>query len=312
MSNCITCAGYLKNTGVPAGVKPFGRIVGMYLVPINADDGSVNSLDVSAFGTALDTALLGRINNADASKRFYPLLDLKNVEAPQEDATFEEDSAGTRVKVRDGRQSMTYEFWGQSRQFFKQIVGMCVPFGVILIDECGNLLGEYDEVGEKLYPREVNYASYDAKYLNTTADATSKIPVTFDFALFTSEADQVMLSISKFSAVSPLKLKGMLDLVFTITPVATGSITAQIDFIYGTVGAKIPWKGATISALTVVNETTVSSASPTSVTHNGDGNYTITYSGSSAGNKLHLEAFKAATANNENGVEGDSAQWTEL
>lgn len=311
MANCVTCSGHIKNTGISSGDKPFGRITGMLLVPLVAGDGTANYLDASLTGSALDAELLGKINNPDKTKRFYPLLNLKNVEKTQEDATFEEDNAGERSKLMDGRETMQYEFWGYSRVYYDQVRYYCVDFGVILIDDCGNLLGEYDEVNERLYPREVNRKSYDARYVNWSPEATSKIIMQFDYDLTTSEADQLMLPFGAFDAVNANRLKGMIDLNIKVVTNTAGSVTVQADTIFGAIGQKVPWLGGSVSNITIENTTTPGSITPTSVTGDGSGGYVISYTGPTANDVLFVSAFAPATGNHENGFEGTSETYVE-
>lgn len=301
---CVTCAGYLKNTGVPAGVKPFGRIWGMYYVPLVADDGTRNSLDTGA--ADLNAELLGKINHADPSKRWYPLLDLKNVAPTQEGATYETDDAQQRFKTLDGRESISFQRWGATRQEFAQLEDVCVDFGVVLIDNCGNLLGEWDETNDLLFPREVNQGSYNANYMNATATESAKIMVEFDYDIISSDADQIMLSVDSFTTVSPLKLRGMVDVNITVVSVDSATqITVQTNYNYGTVGALLPFKGASASDFSLFNNTTnLAIATPTLATTATDGQYELTFAAQTAADVVEVDVFRAATANNENGFDG--------
>lgn len=301
---CVTCAGYLKNTGVPAGVKPFGRIWGMYYVPLVADDGTRNSLDTGA--ADLNAELLGKINHADPSKRWYPLLDLKAVTPAKEDDTFATDDAQQRFKTLDGRESISFEKWGATRQEFAQLEDVCVEFGVVLMDNCGNLLGEWDEVNDVLYPRDVNEDSYSSRYMNATATDPSKIMISFDYDIVTSEADQIMLSVDSFTTVSPLKLKGMIDVNITVVSVDSATqITVDTNYNYGTVGALLPFKGASASDFSLFNNTTnLAIATPTLATTAVDGRYELTFTAQTAADVVEVDVFRAATANNANGFDG--------
>ena len=158
---CVTCAGTLKNTGVPAGVRPFGRIWGMYYVPLVAEDGTTNSLNTGA--ADLNQELLNKINEPDPTKRWYPLLDLKAVTPAKEDDTFATDDAQQQFKTLDGRESISFEKWGTTRQEFAQLEDVCVELGVVLMDNCGNLLGEWDETNDLLFPRDVNEYSHSSR-----------------------------------------------------------------------------------------------------------------------------------------------------
>lgn len=308
-TQCVTCSGYIQNTGLPSGDKPFGRIVGMYFVPLVADDGTANFLDVGAVN--MDSELLGKINHADPSKRWYPMLELNNVAPTQEDPVYEVDDAGNRFKVRDGLQTMTYQFWNVSHNYFRQVSAACVNFGIVLIDECGNLLGEYDEVNNHLFPRAVNTNSFNGMFTNATASETSKVTISFDYKLTTSDADQMMLGASVFTSVSPLYLNGMVDLDITIGTPAPTSTTVVVDALtkFGTINNPIEWLGGSTANIVIVNHTTSTTITPTTVVHNGSGQYTITFVAATPADVLSVSVFSAATGNNQYGYEGESATW---
>ena len=72
------CGTVEVNTGEVQCFRKFRKTVGLIVVPLIANDGSVNSIDLS---TTID--LTAKVQHTDSSKRFYPILDLKDVETPQ-------------------------------------------------------------------------------------------------------------------------------------------------------------------------------------------------------------------------------------
>lgn len=307
-TKCVTCSGYIANTGLPSGDKPFGRIVGMYFVPILADDGTANYLDLTQ--PSIDAELLGKINNPDPSKRWYPMLNLNNVAPSQEDAVYEVDDAGNRFKIRDGLQTMSYQFWNVSHNYFRQVAAACVNFGIVLIDECGNLLGELDSANGRIYPRAVNENSFNGVYSHATATETSKVSISFDYKLTTSDADQYMLGASAFTTVSPLYLNGMVDLDIVRTGGSAGSVDVTIKTPFGTILDPIWWLGGSTANMTIINHTAATTIVPTTVVGN-NGLYTITFTAQTTGDDLSVSVFAAATGNNEFGYEGESETWQE-
>ena len=93
-----SCSGKFSNTGIP-NVKPFGVTKTKYLVPLNADDGTRNGLDLT---TALGPQILAAVNNPDPSKRWYPFNDIQNNAPTESDANFETTDLGERYKTRNG------------------------------------------------------------------------------------------------------------------------------------------------------------------------------------------------------------------
>ena len=171
------------------------------------------------------------------------------------------DDAGNRFKIRDGLQTMSYQFWNVSHNYYRQVAAACVNFGIVLIDECGNLLGEYDGTG-RIYPRAVNQNSFNGVYTHATATETSKVTINFDYKLTTSDADQYMLGASAFTSVSPLYLNGMVDVNIVTSNPAAGSVNVTISTPFGTINDPIMWLGGNASNITIINHTAATTITP--------------------------------------------------
>ena len=78
MTGC-NCNVGLSNTGRPNCVPIFGITSSLILVPIFDNDGVKNGIDLS---TTLPT-WASLVNQADASKRWFPLPEFENVELPK-------------------------------------------------------------------------------------------------------------------------------------------------------------------------------------------------------------------------------------
>ena len=302
VAGCL-CTGRLGNTGIP-NIKPFGITSGIVMVPIRADDGTRNGLDTTS--TTLGQDWLDLLNNPDPSKRGYPYLDLKNVIHEETDPNFEEDDKGERFKTRDGIKRITLEKWEVNEQFFAKTSAACVEFGIIEIDVCGNIKGQLE--GTMLYPRPANKGSFDAKFVNATADAGSKVMFTMDYKFITNDGDQWMLLQSNFTpVVDPLEGLGMIDVQFTtITVDSATQITVQADFQYGTANSLIPWTGATLTDFTLTNITTPAVIAVASATESAtvQGEYAITFLAQTTSDVVELDGFRAATGSLTNGYEG--------
>lgn len=302
IAGCLCTGDRLGNTGFP-NVKPFGVTAGIYMVPILAGDGSRNGLDLTS--TTLGADLLAMINNVDPSKRAYPYLDLKNVTPTEGDAVYQTADDGQRFKLRNGIQNITFEQWNVTEQYFGKTASACVDFGIYQIDNCGNLKGQKE--GENLYPRPMNKASFNSKYIPTSNEAGAKVMFDMDYDFLTSDANQWMLPLADFGDFNPLSLKGLIDVNFTVVDVVSAtSLIVDAEFGYGFANALLPWKGAVAADFDMYNNTdsasiAVSAASESATT---PGRYTLTIASTTAGDSVTLSAFKAATANLMNGYEG--------
>ena len=309
---CISCDGKMKNTGVSGQDVVFGLDSALIYVPLNAADGTANHLDLTA--PDMDAELLGKLNHPDPTKRWYLIKDAINVTAEQAEAVYETTPTDERYKLRDGIQPYNYELWGMSRTYFNQLRTQCVDFGIIRIDDCGNMLGEVSEDGEKFYPREVNKRSYSARYISATADGSPKVMVTFDFDRHTNEGNQALLSFQSFS-YNVLRMSGMLEATLEVVSVDTATeLTIKVELIYGAINAKVPVEGLDIADFDLVEVATGTSIAPLVGVADGanPGEYKITTPATTTGDEYRLSVFKAATNEREQGVETNVVTYTSL
>lgn len=312
MKICATCDGRVKNTGAIRSVKPFDVTQGGYLVPLNDDDGNRNFLDLSA--ADLDAELLGKVNEEDPSKRWYPLRNLKNVTHEEADDTYETDDSNQRFKVLDGIKTFSAEIWGATHTFFAHIEGQCVPFGFVPNDKCGNLLGEVE--GDNFYPRLVNSDSYSAQYMNKTATTSAKATFQFDWDLLSSDGYQEMLSVESFDVINPASLEGLLDVNIVLDAnTAAGSVDIDMFYDYGSILNKKKFTGADMTNFTVNNVTQGTPIAVDTITDNGGGNYTLNYvvgDVPTTNDEVSIDYFDAATGNLVNGFEGVQMIYTSI
>lgn len=309
---CITCDGKLSNTGIPVGARPFGLVQGLYIVPNVADDGTRNSLDVTSSTVGAD--FLAMVQNADPSKRAYPIMGLSNFVEEQGDTTFEKDDIGRRNKIRDGIRTAKFEKRGVTTQFFGNVEKLCVDAGVYLVDECGNLRGTLD--GDNLYPRTINVDSYDANFGITLAESASKVLFEFDYDFVTKDKNQYYIDSAAFSALNPLLLKGIVDVNIVTTNITTTTIDVQCNYDYGTAGDLIAFTGASPVDFALYNISTNSALlTPTGASESGvtPGLYTLTYditgTPPTSPDVVVPSVFRAATVEGVNGFEGTGASY---
>jgi len=310
---CVTCDGKLSNTGIPVGAKPFGLVQGLYIVPNVADDGTKNGLDVTSGTVGAD--FLAMVQNADPSKRAYPILGLSNFVEEQGDTTFETDDIGRKDKIRDGIRTVKFEKRGVTTQFFGKVEKLCVDAGVYLVDECGNLRGTLD--GDNLYPRTINVNSYDANFEITLAESASKVLFEFDYDFVTKDKNQYYIDSAAFNAFNPLLLKGLVDVNIVSSNIISGGVDLQCNFDYGTAGDLMPFTGALPTDFVLYNNTQDGQMDPpTAATESGvtPGLYTLTYDAGGAFFPVATDVivpsvFRAAAVEGVNGFEGTGASF---
>ena len=228
----------LSNTGKP-GCLPIQSVTsGLIMVPLQANDGTLNFIDLtSALPTWADL-----INEADASKRWFPLQGFENVELPKADTVFEEANSGRMAYIRQGKRSFSGELWNETPTFYGKLSNnRCVAFGVYIVDVNGNLIGS--KVGDGLYPIPVDNQSFNPTYMFATDTTTSKVMVAFDFERLFDEGTMYMITPTE-AGQNFNDLNGLLDVNFTHNDVTANDLSSELLLDYGTALNPIQFTGA--------------------------------------------------------------------
>ncbi len=288
MIGCDCNAG-LSNTGRPNCVPIFGITSSLIIVPIYANDGTKNGINLaSALPTWSDL-----VNDDDASKRWFPLPAFENVELPKSDSLFEEANSGRQVYLRQGKRSFAGELWAEdSTPTFlgKLAKSRCVDFGIYIVDVLGNLIGSQE--GGYLYPIPVDNPSFDPKFSFATDSTTQKIMLGFDFDRLFDESTMYMINTEE-AGQDFTQLEGLIDVNLLSLAVTTSSASFSAKLDYGTALNKIVYKGATSNAdWSIKNNTSGLAVSVTGVTENPDGTYALAFATQSAGDELAVSVAK--------------------
>lgn len=276
MSVGCNCNVGLSNTGRP-GCVPLQSVTSkLVMVALTANDGTLNGIDLSApLPTWSDL-----INEADSSKRWFPLPEFENVELPKADSQFEEANSGRMAFLRQGKRSFAGELWGDDSTptlLGKLTAGRCVQFGVYIVDVNGNLIGS--KSNGFLYPIPVDEQSWDPKFMFATDSTVQKIMLGFDFYRLFDESTMYMITVTE-AGINFNDLSGLIDVNLTeVSQVTTVSITVNASFDYGTALNPILFQGATNTAdWSIYNVTTSTLVGvPSGVTEVFPGVYLVDY-----------------------------------
>jgi hypothetical protein len=273
MAGCNCNAG-LGNTGRP-GCVPIQSVTSkLIMVPLTANDGTLNGIDLSAPLPTWNSL----VNETDASKRWFPLPAFENVELPKAESQFEEANSGRMAFLREGKRSFTGELWGEDSTptlLGKMKAGRCVNFGVYVVDVTGNLIGS--KVGGYLYPIPVDNQSWNPTFMFATDSTVQKIMLTFDFDRLFDDSTMYMITATE-AGVDFNTLAGLIDVNLVVaSQVATTSVTLEASFDYGTALNPILLQGVTgltdWSIYDVTNQ--VAFGNPTGVSESPQGTYTL-------------------------------------
>ena len=265
------CDAGLSNTGRPNCLPLQSVTSKLILVPMQDSLGNLNGIDLnSPLPTWVDL-----VNEADETKRWFPLPTFENVELPKADSVFEEANSGRMAFLRQGKRSFAGELWAYDAtpQFLGKLAsGRCVEFGAYIVDINGSLVGS--KVGDVLYPIAVDNQSWNPTFMFATDSTIQKIMLAFDFNRLFDESTMWMITASE--AIDFNSLEGLLDVNMAIDTQVTGvSVTIDATFDYGTAINALKFKGATLGDFALYNNDTQSTTAITGVSEIQDGKYTL-------------------------------------
>jgi hypothetical protein len=273
MAGCNCNAG-LGNTGRP-GCVPIQSVTSkLIMVPLRANDGTLNGIDLNA---PLPT-WSSLVNEVDASKRWFPLPLFENVEMPKADSQFEEANSGRMAFLREGKRSFTGELWGEDSTptlLGKMKAGRCVEFGVYVVDVTGNLVGS--KVGGYLYPIPVDEQSWDPRFMFSTDSTVQKIMLGFDFDRLFDDSTMYMITAGE-AGLDFNSLSGLIDVnLVEVLPAIAGQVTLEATFDYGTALNPILLQGVTALVNWDIYDVTnaVAFGNPSAVSEGPAGTYTL-------------------------------------
>jgi hypothetical protein len=273
MAGCNCNAG-LGNTGRP-GCVPIQSVTSkLIMVPLTANDGTLNGIDLSAPLPTWNSL----VNETDESKRWFPLPAFENVELPKAESQFEEANSGRMAFLREGKRSFTGELWGEDSTptlLGKMKAGRCVNFGVYVVDVTGNLIGS--KVNGYLYPIPVDNQSWNPTFMFATDSTVQKIMLTFDFDRLFDDSTMYMITATE-AGIDFNTLNGLIDVNLAyVSQVSTVSVTLNATFDYGTALNPILLQGVTgLTDWDIYDVTNaVSFGNPTAVSELPAGTYTL-------------------------------------
>ena len=240
----------------------------------------------SAFFTAL-------INQADSSKRFYPLPPMKNVEDIRGEDLTESFNDGSIAFIQEGSRTFSGFFIQNPSPVLlgKIKKWRCSQISVFVIDLDGNILGDGSEA-DKLYPFKLDSETWSPKYMKTQDAAVAKISLDYTYAKDEVDENIRMIAVDETS-IDVKDLEGLIDVnAGAASSIATTGFVSEMTYDYGTQVTKQAFKGAVLADFTLYNVTAVASITMTSVTESPDGTYTFVYPAATSADVLTLSLAK--------------------
>lgn len=299
------CQVSMNNTGLPACIPLIQVARKVILQPTFDSTGAKNKITLADIDEDYFTE---QVNEADASKRWYPLPNLVDVEDTRGDAIMQELSNRTKIFIADGTRAFSGMVWGrEGSPILKGIIdsARCTQFSAYIIDKKGNLIvGEVSDDGTEAYPFKLESDSIAGTPLYATDNTVQGVKISFDFSQDADDACIRMIQTDDLAGVDLLALTGLRDVSFDITSPST---TGAVVFAYTKgieAGKKIPVQGLLVADFIssndgatsrAYNQTTPGNVTLTSVTEGigaNVGKYTLVFAAQTPADVISVLAKK--------------------
>ena len=286
MKTCA-CNESLGNTGEP-GCQPIFKVT-KKLILVNTFDstGAENSLTVS--GGLTQNALDALINQADPTKRWYPLPLLENVTGERSATSYETAPSGRKAFVKQGTRSFSAEIWEESSVYKNQLDAIrCNDVSIFMVDVIGNLRGTiHNNENAKLYPIKIDNNSFDAVLMFGSDTVNEKLVISFDFDQTEDDSDLRLIANADMEA-SLINASGLIDIQSTISSITTTGFVAKLKQKFGSLANLVVDSGLVVGDFALYNVTDSANVTITSATESPKGTYTFVYSAQTSGDVLRL------------------------
>jgi hypothetical protein len=293
MASC-SCNGTLSNSGKPNCDSIPNLSLRQIVVPLTDSAGARNYVDPTAVINA--AYINARLNDTDASQRWYPMPLMKNITDERGDAITEEFEDGSTEFIRQGTRTFTGMIVGSGPHYLNQLMDhRCVDFGVYEVDKDGALIG-LSEADGFIYPIPVDKGSWYPRYVKKTDTAVAKIVVSYSYSQTADDESLEMVPSTDIIGIDLRTVNGLFDvhLVTTAGPTTTG-MTAKITTNFGNVADRTTVKGLVAGDFTLAEITPTPGAIViTSVTETpaNSGIYVFVWPAATSGDELRLTLTK--------------------
>jgi hypothetical protein len=261
-----------------------------FIVPLTDDAGASNFV---ANGTTMNNSFISqRLNDTDASQRWYLLKNVKNaIIAERGDDVLESFDDGSSTFVEEGVATTSFIIASQTPTLIGKIKShRCNKNGFFYVDKDGRLWGAGDTSGN-LFPIAIEDQSLSVKAAYPTPTTNYNIPVSFKWRKDMFDEDLAYWDNSV--TWSTPSLSSLLDVNALVNGNAgQTSFEVKLTYDYGAQNSKQVVESLVAGDFTLYNETDAASVAILSAVENPSGTYTITYSSQTISDVLTLSATK--------------------
>lgn len=264
----------------------------IFLVPTFDSTGVANEIDLTQ--TLNEAYFTARVNDTDASQRWYPLPEMKNIVDERGDSLYQTFEDGSKVFISQGTRTFNGLIVGADAA--PQMVGKItshrgVGMSIFIVDKEKNLIGKVGSSATKLAPIELEADSIDAKFIKTIDTAIQAIQVSFDVHMNEDDADLRMIQSTEMS-YDISRLRGLIDVDATISSISTTGFTATLTTDGGTPITPVLCKGLVAGDFALYNVTDASAVTISTMTESPSGVYAFTFTAQTSADVLRLTPTK--------------------
>jgi len=255
------------------------------------DAGDLNFIPAGQAMT--DAYISGKINEADTSKRWYPIKGFKNVDQPVGDPTTETFDGIDEI-VEDGVETFTgVRTKGNGDPKFKKMIDsrQCIDTSVFEITVAGELVGE--ALNGDLYPIKIETGTMNTRYIKPTQAAVQKLQFDFAVSKLVYTGNYKYISADQFE-VSLLTYVGLQDILASTSGISQTTVTIALKGCFGPWGQEKPFSGLLLGDWSLFNQTDqLAVAITTAVEIGTSGVYDLTFPSQDVSDIMEYDFTKA-------------------
>jgi hypothetical protein len=231
MSDCV-CGATLQNTGTPDCPNVIEIARHLILVPELAANGTENR--VLAANGFTPANLTPKLDASDRKDRFYPILNIENVEDVRGETVYEEMNSGKRAQVRKGFRTFTGFILDADPVLLEKLQSFgCTRFGAYVIDKNFSVVyRKNDGAPTYAYPILIDQDTFDVQMVKGTDSEVPKIMISFQFRDNMKDSDLRLVS-QEDTGLSITDIYGLLDVDGTLSSITTAGFTIDLATAYG-------------------------------------------------------------------------------
>jgi len=286
------CKDGFSNTGDP-NCQPIPKVTrAVYLMATTADDGTKNVLDLSV--TPTDAIIDALVNNADKSKRWYPLQELDNVTDVRADDQVESLNSGQDVFIQEGSRNFESVIVEKSAALHKELQSFrCGQVSVFTVDKINNFIGTQKSSDITiLTPFKIQKGTLKPSLIKGDDGQVQKVGIKWTYDDTENDGDIFMLADGD-TDVNFLDKTGLLDVNSTNGTITTTSFELDLFTDYGTALDRILVEGLVAGDFSIQNLTTDLPVTVLTAPEAPAGKYILTFAAQGSAEELEISIIKA-------------------